>query len=176
MPKRLLKSSGSAQSLEVLSSHLAAIKIVRRKESNMTTNGYGAIPLAVAAALIMVSCGSVQNTQVAQQGVAQFHQQLDSEQYHSIYTESDERFRGASSEADFNAILTAVHRKLGNVRNANLKSFQVGWFAGQGQTVTLFYQTQFAEGSADERFIWHVKDKQALLVGYNINSKELITR
>jgi len=142
----------------------------------MNKHRYCAFPLALAAALTLVSCSSVQNKQLAEQGVAKFHQQLDSEEYHSIYTESDERFRRASREADLNAFLAAVHRKLGKVQSADLKSFQVGWFAGQGQTVTLFYQTQFLDGNADERFIWHVKDKHALLVGYNINSKELITR
>jgi hypothetical protein len=104
----------------------------------MNKHRYCAFPLALAAALTLVSCSSVQNKQLAEQGVAKFHQQLDSEEYHSIYTESDERFRRASREADLNAFLAAVHRKLGKVQSADLKSFQVGWFAGRGKPLHFF--------------------------------------
>lgn len=137
--------------------------------------------LSLLIALLMVcllvdSCSSSANKQLAEDGVTQFHLQLDSGQYNAIYNGTDEKFRQVSSEKDFTLLLDAVHRKLGRVQNAELKNFQIGWYAGQGQTVTLIYHTQFAEGRADERFVWHISGGQPLLVGYNINSNDLITR
>lgn len=127
------------------------------------------------ACLLLDSCSSA-NKQLAEDGVTQFHLQLDSGQYHAIYGATDERFRRVSSEKDFSSLLDAVHRKLGRVQNSELKNFQIGWYAGQGQTVTLIYHTQFAEGRADERFLWHISEGKSLLVSYNINSNDLITR
>lgn len=127
------------------------------------------------ACLLLGSCSSA-NKQLAEDGVTQFHLQLDSGQYHAIYGATDERFRRVSSEKDFSSLLDAVHRKLGRVQNSELKNFQIGWYAGQGQTVTLIYHTQFAEGRADERFLWHISEGKSLLVSYNINSNDLITR
>jgi Protein of unknown function (DUF4019) len=126
--------------------------------------------------LVLGSCSSASNKQIADQAVTEFHRQLDSEQYHAIYTGSDEKLRQAFSEADFVALLEAVHRKLGTVQRANLQSFQVGWFAGQGQVVTLVYNTRFVNSNADEKFVWHINGDHPLLVGYFINSNALITR
>jgi len=52
----------------------------------------------------------------------------------------------------------------------------VAWFAGEGTRVTLTYETEFANGTGSEEFLWHVHDGQALLFGYHINSKELILK
>jgi hypothetical protein len=122
------------------------------------------------------SCSSTSSKQLAEQAVNQFHQQLDSEQYHVIYLGSDEKLRQASSETEFVALLEAVHRKLGKVQQANVQSFQVGWFAGQGQVVTLVYNTRFADSPANEKFVWHITGEHPLLVGYFINSNAFITK
>jgi Protein of unknown function (DUF4019) len=126
--------------------------------------------------LLLSSCSSSKGKQLAEQGVSQFHEQLNSEQYHVMYAGSDERLHQASGEEQFVALVQAVHRKLGDVQASNLKSFQVGWFAGQGETVTLFYETRFAEGNAGEKFTWHISNDRPMLVGYFINSNALITK
>jgi hypothetical protein len=108
--------------------------------------------------------------------VEQFHTQLDTEQYSAIYAASDEKFHQATSESDFVKLLEAIHRKLGSVQESNLRNTGVAWYAGQGATVTLVYQTKFAEGTGSERFVWHVKDNDAALYRYEINSNELVTK
>ena len=55
---------------------------------------------------------------IAQQNVEQFHAQLDSEQYASTYTATDEKFHQVTSEADFVRLLLAIHRNLGNVQRS----------------------------------------------------------
>jgi len=114
--------------------------------------------------------------ELAQQNVEQFHSQLDSEQYTAVYAACDEKFHQATSESDFVKILEAVHRKLGNVQRSSLRNTGVAWFAGQGATVTLVYETKFAAGAGIEKFVWHIKDNGAALYDYNINSNELVTK
>lgn len=126
--------------------------------------------------LFMTSCNSVNNKELAEQGVAQFHSQLNAAQYHAIYTESDEQFRRISNETDFAALVQSIHRKLGKVQQSNLQSFQVGWFIGQGTMVTLIYNTQFVEGKAGEKFTWRIKNNRPILVGYFINSNVLVVK
>ena len=127
--------------------------------------------------ILLSSCGSsTKSVELAQQNVEQFHSQLDSEQYTAVYAACDEKFHQATSESDFVKILEAVHRKLGNVQRSSLRNTGVAWFAGQGATVTLVYETKFAAGAGIEKFVWHIKDNGAALYGYNINSNELVTK
>jgi len=130
-----------------------------------------------ATSVLLCSCGSsAKSLQLAEQNVEQFHSELDSEQYAAVYAASDEKFHQATSESDFVKLLDAIHRKLGNVQQAKLHTTGVAWFAGQGATVTLVYQTKFAEGTGTEQFVWHVKDDGATLYSYRINSNELVTK
>ena len=128
------------------------------------------------ASILLSSCSSTKNVALAQQNVEQFHSQLNSEHYTAVYAACDEKFHQATSESDFVKLLQAVHRKLGNVEGSSLRNTGVAWFAGQGATVTLLYETRFAEGTGIEKFVWHMKDNGAALYGYNINSNELVTK
>jgi hypothetical protein len=125
---------------------------------------------------LLSSCGSsAKNVELAQQSVEQFHSQLDSEHFTALYAASDEKLHQAATETDFVKLLDAVHRKLGNVQRSNLRNTGIAWFAGQGATVTLVYETKFAQGTGIEKFVWHIKDNNASLYGYHINSNELVT-
>ncbi len=88
--------------------------------------------------ILLSSCGSsTKSVALAQQSVEQFHSQLNSEQFVGLYAASDEKFHQATSESDFVKLLDAVHRKLGNVQQSNLRNTGVAWYAGQVATVTL---------------------------------------
>lgn len=131
----------------------------------------------VAASCVLASCGSSsKNVQLAESSVGMFHAQLDTEQYVSIYAAADEKFHAATSEGDFVKLLQAVHTKLGSVRESSLRNTGVAWFAGQGATVTLVYDTKFSDGTGMEQFVWHIKDDQPSLYSYRINSNDLITK
>jgi hypothetical protein len=45
-----------------------------------------------------------------------------------------------------------------------------------GTTVTLHYNTEFTEGTANEQFVFLVSGDKATLYNYNINSPLLITK
>jgi opacity protein-like surface antigen len=130
----------------------------------------------VASQLILGCASSAADIVAAQQSVDAFHAQLDAGQFAAIYAASDAKFKEASTEQQFTDILSAVHRKLGDVENAQLMGSRVGWYTGSGTTVTLTYQTKFTTGSGSETFTWRIDKSGAALYGYHINSNDLITR
>lgn len=134
--------------------------------------------VAVGVALLVLlpaSCKSGNHNQLAEQGVTEFHWHLDSEQYEAIVGESDEYLR-TSNGGTFPSFLRAIHRKLGRVQEARLTGSQVGWFAGEGTVITLFYNTQFEGGAAGEKFVWHFKNNRPVLHGYFVSSNDLIMK
>jgi uncharacterized protein DUF4019 len=125
---------------------------------------------------VLSSCGSGKSVETATKSVEQFHSQLDSEQYQAIYAAADEGFQKATNEPDFDALLQAVHKKLGKVQTSKRSNFQVGMSTGQGFTVNLVYDTTFEQGSGSEQFLWHMRDNQPMLLGYHITSNALILK
>jgi Protein of unknown function (DUF4019) len=151
------------------------MKFIPRRERTVRQTCH--LLVALLAGCFLVSCGSSSKSiELAKESVGLFHAQLDTEQYGSIYSATDEKFRSATTEADFAKILQAVHNKLGTVRDSNLRNTGVAWFAGQGATVTLVYDTKFSDGTGSEQFVWHIKDNQASLYSYHINSNDLIAK
>jgi hypothetical protein len=137
----------------------------------------GCIVVALCASCMLVSCGSPRkNLQLAKDSVGMFHAQLDAEQYISIYAGTDEKFHQVTTETDFVKLLQAIHNKLGTVQECDLRNERVGWYVGQGATVTLVYDTKFADGAGTEQFVYHINGGQVSLYGYHINSNDLITR
>lgn len=125
----------------------------------------------------LASCGSSsRNIQLAENSAGIFHAQLDTEQYSSVYEAADENFHVATSESDFVKLLEAIHSRLGTVRESKLRNTGVAWFAGQGATVTLVYDTKFSAGTGTEQFVYHIKDNQSMLYGYHINSNDLVSK
>jgi hypothetical protein len=124
----------------------------------------------------MSACGSGRNIGLAAQAVEEFHSQLNSERYSLLYAHADAKFHSATTESDFTQLLQTVRQKLGTVQSSSRRSTGVAWFAGQGATVTLVYDTSFASGVGTEQFVWHVKDDRATLYGYHISSNNLIAK
>jgi uncharacterized protein (DUF2236 family) len=120
-------------------------------------------------------CGTGQDVKAAEEQVTNFHQQLDSQDFLNIYNQADPKLREVTKTEEFLGLLTAVHKKLGNVQNATRQSFYVN-FSTSGSTVRLTYQTKFAEGDAQEVFTWKKNGSDLRLLGYNIQSNALILK
>jgi hypothetical protein len=125
--------------------------------------------------LLAASCNVRQRTDEAKKAVNLFHERLDSEDYAPILAAEDQIFRRRTSDDEFRAILSAVHRKLGTVTKSNLTSWRVNANTN-GTFVTLVYGTAFRDGDATETFGWRVSGGKCQLVSYNISSNALITK
>ena len=82
-------------------------------------------------------------------------------------------FRQAGSEQAATRFLAMVHDRLGPVRRADQRGWRVN-FATGGTMVSLSYSTEFASGRGTEDFVFRVRGGSPVLVGYHINSMDLI--
>ncbi|HEX8174570.1 MAG TPA: DUF4019 domain-containing protein [Pyrinomonadaceae bacterium] len=121
------------------------------------------------------ACSLIKGRQLSESAIERFHNQFNSGQYVDIYNQTDEGFRKGSNESEMTALLSAVRRKLGTVKNTK----QVRWNLNSttnGTMVVLAYETEFTEGKATEQFIYHVSGDRALLYRYDIMSPLLVIK
>lgn len=128
----------------------------------------------MAAAIVFVSCFGA-NAQAADLAVEKFHSQMNAGAYDEIYSAASDEFKHATQQSDWTALLSAVRRKLGTVVDAKQTSVHAtsGTF---GDSVSQTYSTHFSDGDATELFNWAIRDNKAVLIGYRIESQQLITR
>jgi hypothetical protein len=136
------------------------------------------VPLVVALGIALVSsgCGKILKTkQVAEAGVADFHKAYNDGNWSAIYTNSHATFQKNTSEKQFNDLLGAMQRKLGKATQSanigfNIRSFNLT------TTTVLNQKSTFEQGSGDEVFTFEMTDGKPVLVGYHINSNDLILK
>ena len=133
--------------------------------------------IVIIAALLCASssCAFTKGKGIAEAAVAQFHNQYNTGQFHEIYSQVDEEFKKSASESEFVAMLEALRRKLGTVK----QSSQAGWHVNAtplGTMVTLPYNVEFTEGKGMEQFVFRISGDKAMLYNYNVNSPLLITK
>src|SRR5215470_349104 len=103
--------------------------------------------------LLMPGCSANKAKKAAEAGVIAFHSQLNATQYHDIYSQASEEFQKSGTEPELTEFFAAVHKKLGQVKDAKEQRFFVNFSTG-GTAVTLTYQTDFDGGQATEQFVW----------------------
>jgi len=117
-----------------------------RPTSSHRTKGW---LLASLGLIALASCSLGADQHLATEAVSQFHSLYNTEDYSSIYASADNAFKKATSEADYDTFMSAIHRKLGPQKS----SIGTGWTASQtlsGTQVVLTFNTEFAAGAATE--------------------------
>lgn len=132
--------------------------------------------LAVGLAIIVSGCGGMlKGKKAAEQSVADFHQMYNEGKLVEIYSAGHARLKSASTEKQFLEFMGAVQRKLGKVTQTANAGFNVQSF-NFTTSVVLTQNTTFAQGTGTEVFTFQMEGEKAILVGYNINSKDLILK
>ena len=132
--------------------------------------------LAVGLAVIASGCGGMfKGKQAAEQGVAEFHKMYNEGKVAQIYAAGHSKLKSATPEKDFLELLGAVQRKLGKVTQTTTVGFNVATF-NFTTTVNLTQNTTFEQGTGVEAFAFEMAGGKAVLVGYHINSKDLILK
>lgn len=130
------------------------------------------VPFAVAATLS--GCGIKESFEKVDGEIAGFHRDLDADKLTHIWTTADPEMRKAVQRAEFDRLLSAVHTKLGKVKQTK----QVGWNTNAttgGTYLTATMQTTFEKGSGTEQFVYRKgKDDALTLVRYNIDSRDMM--
>src|SRR5262245_16626214 len=125
------------------------------------------------AALALAGCPATQDVATAQAAVTRFRQLAGEGKYAEIYAEAADELKKASSEAQFTALLAAIERKLGAVKDSKSNGWNVNW-NNLTTTVTVNFKTQFEKGTGEERFSFRISGGKALLASYQINSNDMM--
>lgn len=126
--------------------------------------------------LVGVGCGGfIKGKAAADQSVADFHKLYNEGKFSEVYSASHPAFRGVTSEKQFQEFAEAVRRKLGKATGTSNAGFNV-WSMNLTTKVVLTQATTFEHGTGTEVFTFEMKGEKALLVGYNINSKDFILK
>jgi hypothetical protein len=126
--------------------------------------------LIVAFLLVLLwTCGKgfYHDYRVASSAVELFHHRLDSGDFDSIYSDSSDAFRSSGTKADQIKFFETTHQKLGNSGKTSPLGFHVNWRNSQ-MFVDQVYSTQFAQGAAQESFVWVIEKGAPRLYGYNV--------
>ena len=101
-----------------------------------------------------------------------FHDRFNQQDYATIYSDADPKFRAAVTAEAFTALLTRVHDKLGNVTDTTRTGLNVAYKFG-GSTVSISYSTKFQLGDGQEDFVWLKSGDGLHLLHYNVKSSAL---
>ncbi len=127
-------------------------------------------------ALLVTGCGVIKKDKsAAENAIAQFHQLFNHGGLEPIWQGADPAFRTASTKQQYDNLMAAVLRKLGRVTSTantgwNLQSFNLKTTIHMGQ------HTTFEHGQGDETFTFLIHGTNAVLLGYNIQSMDLVTQ
>jgi len=124
-------------------------------------------------ALLLSGCNPLKNTAEAEKAVAEFHSRFDAEDFETIYATAHADFKAAQTKPKLIEFIRSVRDKLGKVKTAKRN----GWQAKSHNLKTyviLTYSTEFEHGSGVEKFTYRIVDGRAVLLGWNINSRDLI--
>jgi hypothetical protein len=132
--------------------------------------------LALTVALFTSGCGGMfKGKKAAEQSVADFHKLYNDGKLTEIYSAGHSKFKSATTKKQFLEFVGAVQRKLGKVTQTTEAGFNVRTF-NLTTTVVLTQNTTFEQGTGTEIFTFEMAADKAVLVGYNINSKDLILK
>ena len=127
-------------------------------------------------AVALSGCGGfTQGKPAAEQAIAHFHDLYNEGKLNDIWEKADSQFRNASTKQKYDDFMGAVHRKLGKVTSTSNTGWKVQSF-NLKTTVLMSQNTTFENGQGTESFTFMVNGTNAILVGYNIQSTDLITK
>ena len=131
--------------------------------------------MMMAGLVALGGCSFGKDVPVAEKAAHAFHAQLNAGQFAAIYTGGGAELKAVTKQADMVALLDAVHRKLGAFKSGKTQ----GWndnVTTDGHMITLNYAAVYQNGGADEQFVYRLTGGQTQLVGYHVNSNQLILR
>ena len=135
-----------------------------------------ALLLTLCVTLFSSGCsGMFKGKAAAEQSVADFHNLYNDGKLAEIYSAGHSKFKSATTEKQFLEFVGAVQRKLGKVTQTLNAGFNVRTF-NLTTAVVLNQNTTFEQGTGTEVFTFEMVGDKAVLVGYDINSKDLILK
>ncbi|MFC1462725.1 hypothetical protein ACFLQU_03880 [Verrucomicrobiota bacterium] len=131
---------------------------------------------AILACLVITGCGNITKGKAAAEAqVAAFHKNFNTQDFSAMVTNAHPDMLKVSSKTELTNLYSVVRRKLGKVTASETANWNVRTFNAV-TTVILVQNTTFEEGKGTETFTFRMKKEKASLLGYNINSQDLILK
>ncbi|MGQ0542979.1 MAG: hypothetical protein ACT4O9_14175 [Blastocatellia bacterium] len=123
---------------------------------------------------LILGCTEAKNARPAAEfAIAEFHERFNHGQIGEIYHAAHSNFKAATTEDEFNKLMNAVTRKLGKVKSTTNQNWNVKAF-NLTTTIVMVQNTEFEQGKGTETFTFAIDGEKAVLLGYYINSSDLI--
>ena len=128
------------------------------------------------ACLLITGCGdTIKGKSIAESQVVAFHEKLDAGRFDEIYSAADDAFRNAAPKEKVLRLFSAVEKKLGKVKSSSTKTWNVKTFNFVTRVV-LVAETEFEHGTGTETFTFRVSEGKASLIGYKMDSLDMMTQ
>jgi hypothetical protein len=130
--------------------------------------------LTVLACLASSGCGDrIKSNAAAESQAVTFHQQYNNEDMAAIVTTAHPDMVKDSSQDEVTERLGLIRGKLGKATRS--KTIECGERTNDAvTTVVLVQNTTFENGKGREKFTFRIQDGKALLVGYEVDSRDLV--
>lgn len=126
--------------------------------------------------LLTPSCKDMtQGKGLADTAIVDFHKKFNEQKFKEIYAGSHSDFKAEATEEKFVNLLDAVDRKLGKQVKSTDATWRVNSFNFK-TNVMVAQNTEFERGKGTETFTYRVSDGKAILVGYFINSSDMMLK
>lgn len=130
--------------------------------------------LIAALILLLSACSGGEDLDSAEKAIDRFHSELNAGNFERIHENAAPEWKKASSKADMVQLFQAVRNKLGPFVSGKQNGWRVNYTTG-GTFVLVLFESKYQKGDATETFTFRRSGESAQLVGYNINSRALIT-
>ena len=133
------------------------------------------VPIVLLATFLVGCSGLTEGKASSEKAIAHFHELYNHGNLDQIWKDATPAFRDSSPRAKYDELFGAFQRKLGNVVSTSNTGWNVQSF-NLSTTVSMTQDTMFEHGQGTESFTFTMDGANALLVGYNIQSTDLITK
>lgn len=127
-------------------------------------------------ALLLIGCGGITKGKAASEAaIDHFHQLYNEGKFDDIWNEAHPKFRNESTKDKYDEFMNAVQRKLGKVTSTSNAGWRVNTF-NFTTTVLMTQKTVFEQGEGTESFTFQMEGEKAVLVGWYIQSMDLVIK
>jgi len=132
--------------------------------------------LLVLMTVTLGACGRLSQAKATgEKAVVNFHAVYNQGKIENIWNNADPSFRTATTKVKYEDLMQAIQRKLGQVVSTTNISWQMQSY-NMKTSVLLSQTTTFEHGQGTETFTFGLDGTNAMLVQYNIQSIDLLTK
>ena len=131
---------------------------------------------ALVVAIAVLSCGPEDYNGQAKTAVTAFHDALNRGAFEELYLSSDSELRDNLTREQFDSYLGFLTSTLGKAEATENVNTMAAVFTGRGWLVDARQKTRFANGPADEHFVWKRVNGQLHLLTYQVDSPLLVPK